>query len=113
MDNRKHEVLAYEDLVDRMGNLARTEGLGERAEQIIRRSTPVNGPCPCGSGKKFKKCCRSKTFEIKRYRLLNPGEDVQAHDQCLQYDCVRWLPVDPKYVGQLYDPMTMVPVRRP
>ena len=20
---------------------------------------PVNSPCPCGSGKKFKKCCRS------------------------------------------------------
>lgn len=23
-----------------------------------------NGPCPCGSGKKFKKCCLTKAKEV-------------------------------------------------
>jgi preprotein translocase subunit SecA len=33
---------------------------GEEAKQPVRRSTKKvgrNQPCPCGSGKKYKKCC--------------------------------------------------------
>ena len=33
------------------------------AEEPYRRETPKvgrNEPCPCGSGKKFKKCCSGK-----------------------------------------------------
>jgi uncharacterized protein YecA (UPF0149 family) len=26
-------------------------------EQVIRRKVGRNEPCPCGSGRKFKKCC--------------------------------------------------------
>ncbi|MCG8533396.1 MAG: preprotein translocase subunit SecA [Desulfovibrionales bacterium] len=36
---------------------------GEEAPQPARRSTPKvgrNEPCPCGSGKKYKKCCGAK-----------------------------------------------------
>lgn len=30
-----------------------------KAQPVTPRiNLPVNGPCPCGSGKKFKKCCR-------------------------------------------------------
>ena len=25
-----------------------------------------NGPCPCGSGKKYKKCCMEKDLDAKR-----------------------------------------------
>jgi uncharacterized protein YecA (UPF0149 family) len=34
------------------------------AEPVISRQGPRtsrNDPCPCGSGKKFKSCCRNKT----------------------------------------------------
>ncbi len=30
--------------------------------QAPRKKIRPNAPCPCGSGKKFKKCCRNKTF---------------------------------------------------
>ena len=35
---------------------------GEESKQIYRAGDkiPRNSPCPCGSGKKFKKCCRGK-----------------------------------------------------
>ncbi len=35
---------------------------GERANQPVRRDKKVgrNDPCPCGSGKKYKKCCAAK-----------------------------------------------------
>ncbi len=29
----------------------------------------VNDPCPCSSGKKYKKCCQSKDFDEKKKRL--------------------------------------------
>ena len=30
------------------------------ARPVKKRKIGVNEPCPCGSGKKFKKCCRGK-----------------------------------------------------
>ena len=36
-----------------------TDGIG--AETLVKQATVGrNDPCPCGSGKKFKKCCHSK-----------------------------------------------------
>jgi uncharacterized protein YecA (UPF0149 family) len=35
----------------------------ENAHVTVRRETPKigrNDPCPCGSGKKYKKCCMNK-----------------------------------------------------
>ena len=40
--------------------IASNQGGGDGAKQPIKRSSPKvgrNEPCPCGSGKKFKKCC--------------------------------------------------------
>jgi uncharacterized protein YecA (UPF0149 family) len=37
---------------------------GEAVVKTIRRQTPKvgrNDPCPCGSGKKYKKCCGART----------------------------------------------------
>jgi uncharacterized protein YecA (UPF0149 family) len=32
---------------------------GNRTQQVVKKRSEVgrNEPCPCGSGKKFKKCC--------------------------------------------------------
>ena len=60
-----HQAVAfvYESIVDEL----REEW---RREQAARQSSPHpatpkkpgrNDPCPCGSGKKFKKCCGGKT----------------------------------------------------
>lgn len=38
--------------------LKHLEGNKARPEKLVRRVTVGrNDPCPCGSGKKFKKCC--------------------------------------------------------
>jgi uncharacterized protein YecA (UPF0149 family) len=44
-------------------------GAGKRS-RLRRAETPLyragrNDPCPCGSGKKFKRCCIGKTQEIR------------------------------------------------
>ena len=47
--------------------------LGEMTMKIGR-----NAPCPCGSGKKFKKCCLNKTvtpIETLDYRRLSKSLD--------------------------------------
>ena len=39
---------------------ARMAGAGDRqVQQVVRSGAKVgrNDPCPCGSGKKYKKCC--------------------------------------------------------
>ncbi|MGA2646654.1 MAG: SEC-C metal-binding domain-containing protein [Candidatus Sulfotelmatobacter sp.] len=38
--------------------------MAKSGDPINRRTAPKfgrNDPCPCGSGKKYKKCCRSTT----------------------------------------------------
>lgn len=37
---------------------ARTPGGGAAPERRPGPKVELNGPCPCGSGRKFKKCCR-------------------------------------------------------
>jgi preprotein translocase subunit SecA len=42
---------------------ARMAGAGDRqVQQVVRSGAKVgrNDPCPCGSGKKYKKCCGAK-----------------------------------------------------
>jgi preprotein translocase subunit SecA len=39
------------------------DGGGKEKVKTIRRASPKigrNDPCPCGSGKKYKKCCMSR-----------------------------------------------------
>ena len=54
-----HEQLSgYDHLAQEMA--AQQEAANpRRIEQIVRQTPRVgrNDPCPCGSGKKFKKCC--------------------------------------------------------
>ena len=54
-------------LTDKQAQALRDRGLGQyvgrvrvpaTAEQLRRGKIGRNDPCPCGSGKKFKKCCR-------------------------------------------------------
>jgi tetratricopeptide (TPR) repeat protein len=35
-----------------------------------------NDPCPCGSGKKYKKCCMAKDEERSREALSGVGEEI-------------------------------------
>jgi len=59
ISNRIHEQLtAYDQVAREMAQQAQS-GPVEKAKTIIREMPKVgrNDPCPCGSGKKFKKCC--------------------------------------------------------
>jgi transposase len=40
-----------------MSNIAATASGGSATEPVRRQKVGRNEPCPCGSGKKFKKCC--------------------------------------------------------
>jgi uncharacterized protein YecA (UPF0149 family) len=44
------------------------QGEAVRIKPIVRDTPRVgrNDPCPCGSGKKFKKCCLETVREISR-----------------------------------------------
>jgi preprotein translocase subunit SecA len=54
---QKKETIKKEPVRQARLNYNRGEGLS--TVQTVRRSKKVgrNEPCPCGSGKKFKKCC--------------------------------------------------------
>ena len=41
----------------RLANYQPTQGLDPRASTGSTKKVGRNDPCPCGSGKKYKKCC--------------------------------------------------------
>jgi uncharacterized protein len=44
-----------------------------------------NDPCPCGSGKKFKKCCETKTVQRKfQAQVLSSGSTQEPFQQQAQ-----------------------------
>lgn len=43
-----------------------------------------NDPCPCGSGKKFKRCCSERVQEQERLRLEDERERVAAELAALE-----------------------------
>lgn len=56
----------------------------------------VNDPCPCSSGKKYKKCCQSKSFDEKKKKIeeneklqqiyINGQEDHSSKiNYCIDY----------------------------
>ena len=49
------------------GNAAPTASTAPSSGQ--RKDVGRNDPCPCGSGKKYKKCCFKRDLEIRRRRL--------------------------------------------
>ena len=68
-----HVVFRSEEEVERLGKRKTREtvegrGSGERVQRgTVRRSQPKvgrNDPCPCGSGKKYKKCCMLKDQQL-------------------------------------------------
>ena len=42
----------------------------ESKAALFRKNSFRNKPCICGSGKKFKKCCRSKLVQPATYRAI-------------------------------------------
>ena len=58
--------------------VAKVTGEGAGGDKTIRRQPVVkkikvgpNDPCPCGSGKKYKKCCRDKELAAERGQQTN------------------------------------------
>jgi len=51
--------------------------LGEAAERKIGR----NEPCPCGSGKKYKKCCLAKHEKAREFLRETRAQDIQQPDK--------------------------------
>lgn len=51
--------------------------LGEAAERKVRR----NEPCPCGSGRKYKKCCLAKHEKAREFFRATQAQDIQQTDK--------------------------------
>jgi len=51
--------------------------LGEAAERKIGR----NEPCPCGSGKKYKKCCLAKHEKARDFLRETQAQDIEQTDK--------------------------------
>ena len=70
------------------------------------RNVGRNDPCPCGSGKKFKKCCIGKAelpqiasssdpFDIDEvYKFHDIGDGIQEYDPLIEPDPEDWLATD-------------------
>ena len=52
--------------------------------EIPKKTTKVgrNDPCPCGSGKKYKKCCLNKPEEevVRKFRASSSNQDLELSD---------------------------------
>ena len=58
MDTRTGEVMEWEEMKKRIDVRPHdAKYYREVPAQVARVKTSRNEPCPCGSGKKFKKCC--------------------------------------------------------
>ena len=62
----------------RRERVAKVTGEGAGGDKTVRRQPVVkkikvgpNDPCPCGSGKKYKKCCRDKDLAAERGQQTN------------------------------------------
>ncbi len=40
----------------------------------MKREVGRNDPCPCGSGKKFKKCCGNPKLSARNIQVVQEGE---------------------------------------
>jgi uncharacterized protein len=54
-DNIARWVVALNDW--RLANHQPMQGIGPRSSSVAAEKVGRNDPCPCGSGKKYKKCC--------------------------------------------------------
>ena len=52
---------------------------------VVRRIVKIsaNAPCPCGSGKKFKKCCREKNIFDQESMMSNDLENLKALEKSI------------------------------
>lgn len=63
---------------DGQGNTDGSEGNGNAEEGTEAGTTAkVGGQCPCGSGKKWRKCCRKAERQRERFRSGGLGKDQQ------------------------------------
>jgi hypothetical protein len=58
--------LSRTELDRSLGEYLKTHRQTALADQLSFRPVGRNEPCPCGSGKKFKKCCLSKHEEVRQ-----------------------------------------------
>lgn len=72
------------------------------------KSVGRNDPCPCGSGKKFKKCClgsqglveplsgspNDDAHDFAASAIDEPERDIPEHDPFVEQDPDRWLALD-------------------
>ena len=82
-EDEKKEDLTFEDIVKK---LIKSEREQISKELNIRKAIGRNDLCPCGSGKKYKKCCMSKEKEdekteadiyIERALKMYPLEEIK------------------------------------
>jgi hypothetical protein len=66
----------------------------------MSKSVGRNDPCPCGSGKKFKKCCALKEQEVVRERVLTQRGYEQFDETIVELG--RWLSLDhPRAIDEM------------
>jgi preprotein translocase subunit SecA len=58
---RKEEEVKREAVAKETGTSAGTDGTTPKKQpEKVGKKVGPNDPCPCGSGKKYKKCCQGK-----------------------------------------------------
>ena len=85
-ESLKQEQLSEEEILkmeDRFTNMSEEDILKELQDMFIMKRKPYtrkvpklerNKPCPCGSGKKYKKCCKDQFENYLESRRENIGD---------------------------------------
>lgn len=67
--------------MERLAKEAATKAVKERVTVSVTNRGRIrrNGPCPCGSGRKFKKCCLGKVKDPEDNKTLPSPKAVRAY----------------------------------
>ena len=66
---------------------------------MSQSKTGRNDPCPCGSGKKYKKCCIDKLIIPDELSDTKLGEYLELFDMISQYGAINIDPPSQKTTG--------------
>lgn len=90
MDTRTGQITRFDTELARLREKLRDEGFEKhfvpianaKPGQIRAKKVGRNGPCPCGSGKKFKKCCMGRAASASERRRV--ADEMRASSARLE-----------------------------
>jgi tetratricopeptide (TPR) repeat protein len=85
-DQLKEAILFNFEHFGKMLGKEREEIRGPSSQEIVKRDkVGRNDPCPCGSGKKYKKCCLNKDEARRSEKTSATPKEIELRDKLLSF----------------------------